>query len=229
MSIQSFRKFRLILLSMFMPSYFSVSRYYILLILLALSCSFSFLFVSKGNTAPVSKPTNQKSAAEKEPSNKAPSTSEPVLENVVTTTPEDLVKRPQEYLGKNVKFMANFFAFSSLALDYKPAFRSSKTHLSFLVIRPSTHIPLSELKLAMMVPKEKDPESTLLATLKDKDQLEIVGKVFSTALDEPWVEVFKLVKLGGAKDDGKSVAAGSDKQQTGDSRENKPEKPAGAK
>ncbi|MBI4533692.1 MAG: hypothetical protein HY711_07065 [Candidatus Melainabacteria bacterium] len=187
------------------------------------------MFASKADTAPASKPPNQKSSVEKAPNNKPPTAVEPVLENIVTTTPEELVKKPQEYLGKNIKFTANFFAFSSLALDYKPALRSSKTHLSFLVIRPSTHIPLSELKLAMMVPKEKDPESTLLATLKDGDQLEIVGKVFSTALDEPWVEVFKLVKVGGTSDDKKSVAVGSEKSRTGNSGENRPEKAPEAK
>lgn len=125
---------------------------------------------------------------------------EPVLDNLQNVTAEDLVNKPQEFLNKNVKFNANFFAFSSLALDYKPAYRSSKTHLSFLILRPSSHVPLSELKLAMMIPKDKDPENTLLATLKDGDSLEIVGKVYSTALDDPWVEVYKVKKLGGSSD-----------------------------
>ena len=151
--------------------------------------------------------TQAKPAAEKKEA-AAAKTPEPVLENVVTVQPyEDLVLKPHEFLGKNVKFNANFFAFTSLALDYKPAFRSSKTHLSFLILRPgSNHLPLSELKLAMMIPKEKDPETNLLATLKDNDQVEIVGKVFSSALDDPWVEVFKLKKIGGSKDDDKKVA-----------------------
>jgi hypothetical protein len=74
------------------------------------------------------------------------------------------------------------------------------------VLKPNTHIPLSELKLAMMIPKEKDPESNLLATLKDGDQLELVGKVFSSALDDPWIEVFKLKKLNSASDDKKAAA-----------------------
>ncbi|HEY9870340.1 MAG TPA: hypothetical protein V6D08_14340 [Candidatus Obscuribacterales bacterium] len=166
------------------------------------------------------KPAADKAAPEKPAPSKTP---EPVLENVVTVTPEDLVNKPQDYLGKNVKFNANFFAFSNLALDYRPAFRSSKTHLSFLVLRPKSHIPLSELKLAMMIPKEKDPESTLLATLKDGDQLELVGKVFSSALDDPWVEVFKLKKLGGSPDEKKSVASSGEAGSSEKTGDNKPE------
>jgi hypothetical protein len=152
------------------------------------------------------KPAAAKDAKDKDdkPAAKAP---EPDLTNAVTVTPDELVGKPQEYLGKNVKFTANFFAFSNLALDYKPAFRSSKTHLSLLVLKPGTHVPLSELKLAMMIPKDKDPETELLAKLKDGDQVEIIGKQYSTALDDPWVEVFKLKKIGGSKDETKKAAA----------------------
>ncbi|MBX9690612.1 MAG: hypothetical protein K2X27_28110 [Candidatus Obscuribacterales bacterium] len=151
-------------------------------------------------------------------------TPEPVIENVVSVAPEDLVDKPHEYLGKNVKFSAPFFAFSNLALDYKPAFRSSKTHISLLVSRSKKHVPLSELKLAMMTPKEKDPETTLLANLKEGDTLEIIGKVFSTALDDPWVEILKVKKTGGAPDDKKADAAGKAKNDTkasGDAKNDK--------
>ncbi len=149
---------------------------------------------------------------------------EPVLENVITASPEDLVSKPQEYLGKNVKLNANFFAWSNLALDYKPAFRSSKTHLSFLILKPNGHIPLSELKLAIMIPKEKDSEAGVFATLKDGDQVEMVGKVFSTALDDPWVEVFKLKKIGGSSDDkdkDKKTASAGDKDDKKDGKDDK--------
>ncbi len=183
------------------------------------------------------KPGTDKPAADKPADKGAPAkaaTPEPVLENVVTASSDDLISKPQEFLGKNVKFTANFFAFSNLALDYKPAFRSSKTHLSFLVLKSNSHIPLSELKLAMMIPKEKDPESTLLATLKDGDQLEMVGKVFSAALDEPWVEVFKVKKLNASPEEKKASATGGDagsSAKTGDNKpaEGKDEKPADSK
>lgn len=148
--------------------------------------------------APAKKETKTSDKDAKESSEK--STPKPVLENVVKVSTEDLVGKPQSFLGKNIKFEAKFFAFSNLALDYKPAYRSPKTHLSFLVLRPNSHIPFSELKLAMEIPKEKDPENKMLVSLKDGDDLEIIGKVFSTALDEPWVDVYTIKKLGGSKD-----------------------------
>lgn len=153
-----------------------------------------------------------------------------VIENVVSVTADDLVSKPHDFMGKNVKFTANFSAFNNLALDYKPAFRSSKTHLSFLVHRPKTHIPLSELKLAMMIPKEKDPETTLLATLKDGEPIELTGKVFSAALDDPWVEVLKIRKLTADKDD-KKADAGDGKSKTSEksSGDSKQEKSSGGK
>ena len=120
---------------------------------------------------------------------------EVVLDNVVDVTSDDLVNKPHEFLNRNVKFQGDFSSFSSLALDYKPALKPSKSFLSFLIFKKDTHVPLSELKLAMAIPKEKDPYNTLLATLKEGDQLELVGKVFSAALDDPWVEVFKVKKL----------------------------------
>jgi len=180
--------------------------------------------------APAPKNSAVKNTTAKEAVKPTPAV-EPVLDNLVSVTAEDLVSKPDDFLNKNVKFNANFFAFSSLALDYKPAYRSSKTHLSFLVLRPNSHIPLSELKLSMMIPKDKDPENTLLATLKDGDQLEIVGKVFSAALDDPWVEVYKVKKLGSPdKDKTETASAGktddktakSDKTEKSEPTDNKP-------
>lgn len=128
--------------------------------------------------------------AEKKDAKPAP---EPVIENVVNVQAEQLVDNPNEYLGKNIRFVSNFYAFSNLALDYKPALRAAKDHLSFLVLKANSHIPLSELKLAMVTPKdEKDPMSKVLLALKDKDQIEVTGKVFAVALDEPWVDVLRL-------------------------------------
>lgn len=147
--------------------------------------------------------SGDKSVSAKESTKPAP---EPVIENVVSCQPEDLVAKPHEYMGKNVKFLGNFFAFSNLGLDYKPAFRSSKTHLSFLILRSKSHVPLSELKLAMAIPKEKDPDTQLLATLKDGDSLEIIGKVFGAALDDPWVEVLRMKRLNTPADDKKADA-----------------------
>jgi|688.fasta_scaffold416546_2 hypothetical protein len=168
--------------------------------------------------APVTKPATTKpaeKAAEKAPEKAAKTTPEPVIENVQSVNAEQLVDKPHDYLNKNVKFTANFFAFSSLALDYKPALRPAKTHLSFLILKDGSHIPLSELKLAMAIPKEKDAENTLLAKLKDGDQLEVTGKVFSAALDEPWVDVLKLKLLKAAPDD-KKIAEEKEKDKDKD-------------
>lgn len=132
----------------------------------------------------------------------------PPIENVVNVTTDQLVDKPQDFLNKNVKFTAKFFMYSSLALDYKPAMRSSRTNLSFLVLRPEAHIPYAEIKLAMALPKEKDPETLVLASLKDGDQIEVIGKVFATPLDEPWIDVLRLKKLASdEKKDDKKLSA----------------------
>ncbi len=165
--------------------------------------------------APAAKPATTKpaeKAPEKAPEKATKPTPEPVIENVQSVNAEQLVDKPHDYLNKNVKFTANFFAFSSLALDYKPALRPAKTHLSFLILKDNSHIPLSELKLAMAIPKEKDAENTLLAKLKDGDQLEITGKVFNTALDEPWVDVLRLKLLKAAPDE-KKIAEEKEKDK----------------
>lgn len=169
---------------------------------------------------PAAKPAAKDSKDKDKDDKPAAKTPEPDLTNAVSVNPEDLVNKPQDYLGKNVKFTANFFAFSNLALDYKPAYRSSKTHLSLLILKPGTHVPLSELKLAMAIPKEKDPENEMLAKLKDGDTVEIIGKEFSTALDDPWVEVFRLKKIGGSKDEKK---ASTDKTDAKSEKTDKPE------
>jgi hypothetical protein len=139
--------------------------------------------------------------AEKKESKPVP---EPVIENVVPVQPETLVEHPSDYLNKNVRFTANFYAYSTLALDYKPALRPSKDFLSFLIYRNNSKVPLSELKLAMHMPKdEKDAQSKLLTELKDGDQVEITAKVFAMALDEPWADVLRLKRLKAAADEKK--------------------------
>jgi hypothetical protein len=189
--------------------------------LLALSALVSLCSTTMPSFGAPTEAATPKAPAKKEPAKDdkkdTPASTKPpdsVLENAQVVTPDELVGKPHEFLGKNVKFTANFYAFSNLALDYKPAYKSSKTHLSLLVLRPGSHIPLSELKLAMMIPKDKDPETELLAKLKDGDQIEIVGKQFSAALDDPWIEVYRLKKLGGSKDDDKDKKAAADKTKS---------------
>ena len=142
---------------------------------------------------------DKKSKKDQKKSAKKEDFKEPVLTNVVDVTAIKLVDSPKTYLGKNVKFKSDFFAFSNLALNYKPALREQKKYISFLVYRPKSKVPFSELKLAMKIPKEKDPRNKMLTSLQDGDTVEITGNVFSTALDEPWVDVLSLKKLASKK------------------------------
>lgn len=143
------------------------------------------------------KSSDDKKADDKKAEGKTPTAPEhPVIANVVDVTPLQLVEKPTDFLGKNVKFTANFFAYCNLALNYKPAMRPQKDNISFLVLRPDSKVPLSELKIAMPMPKtDKDPRSKLLSSLHDGDKIEVTANVFSTQLDEPWVDVLDLKKL----------------------------------
>ena len=101
--------------------------------------------------------------------------------------PLSMVQNPQFYLNKNVKIKAKFDKFSTLGLDYKPAFRSSEDYISFLIQRPDVldhNIPLSELKIFL-----KRSEAEKYIDLDSGDEIEFSGKVFSTALGDVWMDV----------------------------------------
>lgn len=158
-------------------------------------------FAGAKTKAVPAKTTGDKTADKSDKPSTKPPPPEPPIENVTGVTTTELVDKPHEFLNKNVKFTAKFYVFSNLPLDYKPALRTSKTHLGFLVLRPESHVPFSELKIAMAIPKEKDPLNQLLGSLKDGDEVEVVAKVFSTQLDEPWLDVLRLKRLSSAPDD----------------------------
>jgi hypothetical protein len=164
----------------------------------------------KGSEAPKAEKSTEKGAektAEKADAKKEPTKPEPVIENIVNVQAETLVDHPNEYLNKNVRFTGMFSGYNSLALDYKPALRSAKDYLSFSILRDHSKVPLSELKMAMKNPKdEKDPSTKLLLKLKEKDEIEVIGKVFATPLDEPWVDILKLKLIKEAPDDKKADA-----------------------
>lgn len=112
---------------------------------------------------------------------------QPVQQNCALVNPLDLVARPNFYLNKNIKIKAKFDKFSTLGLDYKPAMKSSEKYISFLIQRPDVtdhNIPLSELKLFL-----NRTEAEKYIELNSGDIVEFSGKVFSTALGDPWVEV----------------------------------------
>lgn len=103
------------------------------------------------------------------------------------TTSIDLLKNPSHFLNKSVEFEGTFNSFSSLGLNYKKAYKDPKDFISILILRPDvTHhkVPLSELKL--MYPRKK---SEAILKLESGDIIKIKGKVFSTMLNDPWVEI----------------------------------------
>lgn len=106
--------------------------------------------------------------------------------NAVSVNPLSLVARPNSYLNKTVKITAKFDKFSTLGLDYKPAMRSSENYISFLIQRPDVtdhNIPLSELKIFL-----NRTEAEKYIDLNSGDIVEFSGKVFSTALGDPWMD-----------------------------------------
>ena len=103
--------------------------------------------------------------------------------------PLTVVNSPKTYLNKTIIMEAKFDKFSTLGLDYKPAFRSSDKYISFLIKRDDTsyNIPLSEMKLFL---KRETAEKFI--DLKTNDEVEIVGVLFSDALGDAWIEVNDL-------------------------------------
>ena len=113
----------------------------------------------------------------------------PVYSDEVVVKPLDVVNNPSFYLNKTIKMDALFDKFSTLGLDYPPANRPNTDYISFMVLREDTsfEIPLSEMKLFL-----KRDEAQKFIELKSKDKIQVVGKVFSTALGDPWVDVLEL-------------------------------------
>ena len=109
--------------------------------------------------------------------------------NMVSVSPLTVVANPSSYLHKTVLMKAKFDKFSTLGLDYKPAFKSSEDYISFLIRRDDSNhdIPLSEMKLFL-----KRDVAEKFIDLKTDDEIEIKGKVFSSALGDAWVDVSEL-------------------------------------
>lgn len=118
-------------------------------------------------------------------------TAEPVAQRTVSQSaqtyvrPLNIVNSPTLYLNKKVTMNAKFDKFSTLGLDYKPAFRSSNDYISFLIKRDDTqyNIPLSEMKIFL-----KRNVAEKFIDLKTNDEIKIVGTVFSDALGDAWVD-----------------------------------------
>lgn len=112
---------------------------------------------------------------------------------VNTVSPVAVVNCPSKYLNKDITFDAEFVSFSSLGLDYKPAFREASKYIGILIKRDDvqTHvIPLSEIKI--FLPRDMAEKNM---ELEAGDKIRISGRVFSTALGDPWVDVKTLTVL----------------------------------
>ncbi|EKE03278.1 MAG: hypothetical protein ACD_20C00225G0022 [uncultured bacterium] len=107
--------------------------------------------------------------------------------DIKAVNPLELISTPQAYINSKVKIVAKFDKFSTLGLDYTPAFRNSKDYISLLIKRPDVadhNVPLSELKI--MIPRDKAEK---LIDLETGDEIELTGQVFSSALNDPWVDI----------------------------------------
>lgn len=105
----------------------------------------------------------------------------------------DIVANPTKYLNKKVRIKAKFDKFSTLGLDYKPAFKSSEKYITFLIKRSDVTdhtIPLSELK--NFLPRDIAEK---YIDLKSGDEIEYSGVVFSNALGDAWIDVEKFSVL----------------------------------
>lgn len=153
----------------------------------ALEASNTTLLISKKSKSVKLETEGKEEKKKKEPINE--SEFEPVLVGA-------LLENPTSYLNKQIKFRGRFSSFTTLALDYEPALRKSKDYISICLFRADSKIPLSELKLAYPVADAK--EDKIIRDLEESDLLEIYGKVFSGALDEPWVDIISIKKIESA-------------------------------
>ena len=124
---------------------------------------------------------------------KAPAKTQAQQAQIINTTSLAVVQNPNKYLNKTVKIQATFDKFSTLGLDYKKAFRDSTKYIGILIQRDDVanhNVPLSEMKLFLK--KELAEKHVNLDT---GDKIEITAKVFSTALNDPWLDVENLVVI----------------------------------
>ena len=111
----------------------------------------------------------------------------------IDTTSLSIVNNPSKYLNKKVKMQATFDKFSTLGLDYNKALRPATKYIGILIQRDDIidhDIPLSEMKLFLT--KELAEKHIDLNT---GDKIEIVAKEFSTALDDPWLDIESITVI----------------------------------
>lgn len=119
------------------------------------------------------------------------------VQKPIPTTSLAIVANPNKYLNKKVKMQATFDKFSTLGLDYKKALRPSTDYIGILIQRDDVEdhsIPLSEMKLFL---KKKMAEKHI--DLDSGDKIEITANVFSTALNDPWLDIENITIIKKAK------------------------------
>ena len=124
----------------------------------------------------------------------------PAVVSYTSVSPLDVVEHVSKYLNKNITFSGEFVAYTSLGLDYKPAYRDAQKYIGVLIRRPdvTNHtIPLSEMKMFL-----KRDIAEKHVDLETGDKIKIEGKVFSDALGDPWVDIttFTVVTQKAKKD-----------------------------
>ena len=149
-----------------------------LALVIGLSCGIFNQALSKGNNSIQKKQLQQAKSAQK----------------VINVSPLAVVNNPHKYLNKTVKMQATFDKFSTLGLDYKKALRPSNKYIGILIQRDDVidhSIPLSEMKLFL---KKELAEKHI--DLDAGDKIELSATVFSTALNDPWLDVndLKIIK-----------------------------------
>lgn len=102
----------------------------------------------------------------------------------------DVVVHPEKYLNKDIKIKGQFDKFSTLGLDYKPAYKSSEKFITILIKRDDVinhTVPLSEMKI--FLPRDIAEKHI---DLEEGDMIEFDGVMFSNALGDAWIEVKKF-------------------------------------
>lgn len=163
----------------------------------AFSKSPAMFRISQANTkAPVKQQPKAKPAIQSTPAAQNPIQAQA---KPINTTALNIVNDPNKFLNKTVKMQATFDKFSTLGLDYSKALRKSADYIGILIQRDDVldhNIPLSEMKLFLtktMAEKHID--------LDTGDKIEITAKVFSVALNDPWLDVVDLKVISKAKKD----------------------------
>ncbi len=157
----------------------------------------SMFKIAQANTkTPVKQKPKPKPAAQKPQAVQNPAQAQA---KPINTTALAIVASPEKFLNKTVKMQATFDKFSTLGLDYSKALRKSTDYIGILIQRDDVidhNIPLSEMKLFLtktLAEKHID--------LDTGDKIEITAKVFSTALNDPWLDVTDLKVILKAKKD----------------------------